>query len=93
MIPRVFESDRLQACNLPLPAFKGSQTIQAPRSEWSLWLSQFNWINWLGLSMFLVVLGASYIGVHAWLLNHDLVLYYASLYAQLGLLLMAWRQL
>ncbi len=69
--------------------------VETPRrqeSQLSLWLAQFSIINWLGLFMFIIPVCVGYVLVHYWLLQHDLVLYYASLYAQLGLLLMAWKQ-
>lgn len=43
--------------------------------------------------MFILPVGVGYVATHYWLLQHDVMLYYASLYVQLGLLLMAWRQL
>lgn len=76
-------------CDLPIP-IKPLEPLVT--HEGAPWLSQFNWINWLGLVMFIVPVVVSYFLVHYWLLNHDLMLYYGSLYAQLGLLLIAWKQ-
>jgi hypothetical protein len=39
--------------------------------------------------MFLVPIVIGYVGVHYWLMQHDPVLYYVSLYAQLGLILVS----
>jgi len=71
---------------------RGHQQPEPPVT-WSQWFAVFNWVNWLGLSMFLWPIVIGYFGVHAWLMQHDLVLYYTSLYAQLGLILVSWRQL
>lgn len=57
------------------------------------WLQAFNAMNYIGLAMFIAPVVFGYFVVHYWLLGNDLFLYYASLYAQLGLLFMAWRQL
>jgi hypothetical protein len=40
---------------------------QQPESvvTWSQWLRVFNWVNWLGLSLFLVPIVIGYFGVHA----------------------------
>lgn len=64
-----------------------------PDVTWSQWFAVFNWVNWLGLSLFLWPIVIGYFGVHWWLLQHDPVLYDVSLYAQLGLILVSWRQL
>lgn len=85
-------------CNLPIPAGALRHESQpvcslTPTLTWSPWLSQFNWVNWFGLAMFLLPVCLFYVLVHYWLLEHDLTLYHVSLYAQLGLLLMAFRQL
>lgn len=80
----------MTTCDIHIPVIK---RVQVPESQWSLWLKQFNWINYLGLAMFILPVLIGYVGVHYWLLQHDALLYYASLYAQLGLLLIASRQL
>lgn len=74
---------------LPRPTTKHSE----PAPALLAWILQFNLLNFIGLAMFLAPVLFGYGAVHYWLLQHDALLYYGSLYAQLGLLLMAWRQL
>lgn len=78
-------------CDMTLP--KRMTADQAPEASPLLtWLQAFNWVNYLGLAMFLAPILFGYGAVHYWLLLHETGLYYVSLYAQLGLLLMTWRQ-
>lgn len=77
-------------CNLPV--IPPVNTEEVGEVTWAQWFSLFNWLNWLGLLMFLVPIAVGYCAVHAWLWGHDLVLFYGSLYVQLGLLFMAWKQ-
>ena len=53
------------------PAQSHSQTQSEPGDTWSQWFAVFNWVNWLGLSLFLWPIVIGYFGVHAWLLQHD----------------------
>lgn len=80
-------------CNLPIAA-RSPKSLRAPGAQPELlaWIQQFNWLNYIGLAMFLAPVLFGYGAVHYWLLQHDALLYYGSLYAQLGLLMMAWRQ-
>lgn len=64
-----------------------------PRGAGVLWLKQFGVLNWLGLLMFVVPVFILYVTAHLWLMTNDPLLFYVSLYCQLGLLLMAWRQI
>lgn len=77
-------------CGLELPT-QHLNYVGNGGSQIATWLSQFNLVNWLGLSMVVLPVCVFYVLVHHWLLEHDLTLYYMSLYAQLALLLMAWR--
>jgi hypothetical protein len=80
----------MTTCDIKRPS---KPTMKHSAPALSVWVSQFNWLNFIGLAMFLAPILFGYGAVHYWLLQHDTQLYYGSLYAQLGLLLMAFRQL
>ena len=79
-------------CQQQMPQRQNHQ-VPEYESQLLIWLRAFNWVNYVGLAMFLAPIVFGYFAVHYWLLSHDLLLYYASLYAQLGLVLIAWKQL
>ena len=84
----------MTTCNLPIQSMRPAGLVTGESDSPLLaWVRQFNWVNYLGLAMFLSPILFGYGAVHFWLLQHDPLMYYASLYAQLGLILIAWRQL
>lgn len=83
-------------CNLPIKPLAPQGLVLTEGHDivtWAQWLSIFNWVNWVGLVMFLLPVVLGYCAVHAWLWAHDPVLFYSSMYVQLGLLCVAWKQL
>ena len=68
------------------------QVVDRGEVTWAQWVALFNWVNWVGLVLFLAPVVVGYCAVHAWLWAHDPVLFYGSLYLQLALLCVAWKQ-
>lgn len=60
---------------------------------WAQWASHFNWVNWIGFVMFLLPIAIGYCAVHAWLWANDPLMFYSSMYVQLAMLCIAWKQL
>ena len=88
----------MTTCNIPLKP-QAPQGLLLAESQgpddvtWSQWLQVFNWVNWIGLTMFLLPVVIGYVIVHVWLWSHDPLCFYGSMYAQLALLCVAWKQL